>query len=217
MARKWEQMKLCATLRQGQSTAIRMRRSTIKLKIKVLPATPKVEENPAVNIQYGQSLKDAVISGGKVINPNYILGQKQMIVDGNGALRIQILYFYPDTSCAVVFTPEDTKNYTGATEKEVSVTVSAAKPDLTMELDRETQVAGKRITVSAKAKMRFLLHLRMYRRSEFLIRSGMELSRLLQEMRSRSLLGPLSGRSSRSRRKQLLLMADILKLPRQKR
>ena len=29
----------------------------------------------------------------------------------------------------------------------------------------------------------------------------MELSRLLQEMRSRSLLGPLSGRSSRSRRK----------------
>lgn len=34
---------------------------------------------------------------------------------------------YPDTSCAVVFTPEDTKNYTGATETEVSVTVSAAK------------------------------------------------------------------------------------------
>lgn len=64
-----------------------------KIKIKVLPATPKVEENPAVNIQYGQSLKDAVISGGKVINPNYISGQKKMIVDGNGALRIQILYF----------------------------------------------------------------------------------------------------------------------------
>ena len=39
-----------------------------KVKIKVLPATPEVEENPAVNIQYGQSLKDVVISGGKVIN-----------------------------------------------------------------------------------------------------------------------------------------------------
>ena len=151
-----------------------------------------------------------------MINPNYI-GQKRMIVDGKWSFKDPDSVLYPDTSCAVVFTPEDTKNYTGATEKEVSVTVSAAKPDLTMELDRETQVAGKRITVSAKAKMRFLLHLRMYRRSEFLIRSGMELSRLLQEMRSRSLLGPLSGRSSRSRRKQLLLMADILKLPRQKR
>lgn len=64
-----------------------------KIKIKVLPATPKVEENPAVNIQYGQSLKDAVISGGKVINPNYISGQKKMIVDGKWGLMIQILYF----------------------------------------------------------------------------------------------------------------------------
>ena len=42
-------------------------------------------------------------------------------------------------------------------------------------------------------------------------------SRLLQEMRSRSLLGLLSGRLSRSRRKQQQLMADILKLPRQER
>ena len=50
-----------------------------EVKIKVLPATPEVEENPAVNIQYGQSLKDAVISGGKVINPNYILGQKKIL------------------------------------------------------------------------------------------------------------------------------------------
>ena len=123
-----------------------------KIKIKVLPATPRVEEDPVVNIQYGQSLKDAVISGGKVINPNYILGQKQMIVDGKWGFKDPDSVLYPDTSCAVVFTPEDTKNYTGATEKEVSVTVSAAKPDLTMELDRETQVAGKRITVSAKAK-----------------------------------------------------------------
>ena len=126
-----------------------------KIKIKVLPATPKVEENPAVNTQYGQSLKDAVISGGKVINPNYILGQKQMIVDGKWSFKDPDSVLYPDTSCAVVFTPEDTKNYTGATETEVSVTVSAAKPDLTMELDRETQVAGKRITVSAKAKNAF--------------------------------------------------------------
>lgn len=126
-----------------------------KIKIKVLPATPRVEEDPVVNIQYGQSLKDAVISGGKVINPNYILGQKQMIVDGKWSFKDPDSVLYPDTSCAVVFTPEDTKNYTGATEKEVSVTVSAAKPDLTMELDRETQVAGKRITVSAKAKNAF--------------------------------------------------------------
>lgn len=126
-----------------------------EVKIKVLPATPKVEENPAVNIQYGQSLKDAVISGGKVINPNYILGQKRMIVDGKWSFKDPDSVLYPDTSCAVVFTPEDTKNYTGATETEVSVTVSAAKPDLTMELDRETQVAGKRITVSAKAKNAF--------------------------------------------------------------
>lgn len=126
-----------------------------KIKIKVLPATPKVEENPAVNIQYGQSLKDAVISGGKVINPNYISGQKKMIVDGKWGFKDPDSVLYPDTSCAVVFTPEDTKNYTGATETEVSVTVSAAKPDLTMELDRETQVAGKRITVSAKAKNAF--------------------------------------------------------------
>lgn len=126
-----------------------------EVKIKVLPATPKVEENPAVNIQYGQSLKDAVISGGKVINPNYILGQKRMIVDGKWSFKDPDSVLYPDTSCAVVFTPEDTKNYTGATEKEVSVTVSAAKPDLTMEFDRETQVAGKRITVSAKAKNAF--------------------------------------------------------------
>ena len=126
-----------------------------KIKIKVLPATPRVEEDPVVNIQYGQSLKDAVISGGKVINPNYILWQKQMIVDGKWSFKDPDSVLYPDTSCAVVFTPEDTKNYTGATEKEVSVTVSAAKPDLTMELDRETQVAGKRITVSAKAKNAF--------------------------------------------------------------
>ena len=126
-----------------------------KVKIKVLPATPEVKENPAVNIQYGQSLKDAVISGGKVINPNYISGQKQMIVDGKWSFKDPDSVLYPDTSCAVVFTPEDTKNYTGATETEVSVTVSAAKPDLTMELDRETQVAGKRITVSAKAKNAF--------------------------------------------------------------
>lgn len=126
-----------------------------KIKIKVLPATPEVKENPAVNIQYGQSLKDAVISGGKVINPNYISGQKKMIVDGKWGFKDPDSVLYPDTSCAVVFTPEDTKNYTGATEKEVSVTVSAAKPDLTMELDRETQVAGKRITVSAKAKNAF--------------------------------------------------------------
>ena len=125
-----------------------------KVKIKVLPSTPEVEENPAVNIQYGQSLKDAVISGGKVINPKYI-EQKQMIVDGKWSFKDPDSVLYPDTSCAVVFTPEDTKNYTGATEKEVSVTVSAAKPDLTMELDRETQVAGKRITVSAKAKNAF--------------------------------------------------------------
>lgn len=126
-----------------------------KIKIKVLLATPEVEENPAVNIQYGQSLKDAVISGGKVINPNYISGQKKMIVDGKWGFKDPDSVLYPDTSCAVVFTPEDTKNYTGATETEVSVTVSAAKPDLTMELDRETQVAGKRITVSAKAKNAF--------------------------------------------------------------
>ena len=124
-----------------------------KIKIKVLPATPSVEEDPVVNIQYGQSLKDAVISGGKVINPNYRLGQ--MIVDGKWSFKDPDSVLYPDTSCAVVFTPEDTKNYTGATETEVSVTVSAAKPDLTMELDRETQVAGKRITVSAKAKNAF--------------------------------------------------------------
>ena len=126
-----------------------------KIKIKVLLATPEVEENPAVNIQYGQSLKDAVISGGKVINPNYISGQKKMIVDGKWGFKDPDSVLYPDTSCAVVFTPEDTKNYTGATETEVSVTVSAAKPDLTMKLDRETQVAGKRITVSAKAKNAF--------------------------------------------------------------
>lgn len=126
-----------------------------KIKIKVLLATPEVEENPAVNIQYGQSLKDAVISGGKVINPNYISGQKKMIVDGKWGFKDPDSVLYTDTSCAVVFTPEDTKNYTGATETEVSVTVSAAKPDLTMELDRETQVAGKRITVSAKAKNAF--------------------------------------------------------------
>lgn len=126
-----------------------------KIKIKVLLATPEVEENPAVNIQYGQSLKDAVISGVKVINPNYISGQKKMIVDGKWGFKDPDSVLYPDTSCAVVFTPEDTKNYTGATETEVSVTVSAAKPDLTMELDRETQVAGKRITVSAKAKNAF--------------------------------------------------------------
>lgn len=127
-----------------------------KVKIKVLPATPKVEENPAVNIQYGQSLKDAVISGGKVINPNYVLGQKQMIVDGKWSFKDPESVLHPGgVSCTVVFTPEDTKNYTGAIEKEVSVTVSAAKPDLTMELDRETQVAGKRITVSAKAKNAF--------------------------------------------------------------
>ena len=125
------------------------------VKIEVLPATPKVEENPAVNIQYGQSLKDAVISGGKVINPNYISGQKWMIVDGKWSFKDLDSVLYPDTSCTVVFTPEDTKNYTGAIEKEVSVTVSAAKPDLTMELDRETQVAGKKITVSAKAKNAF--------------------------------------------------------------
>lgn len=90
-----------------------------------------------------------------MINPNYILGQKKMIVDGKWSFKDPDSVLYPDTSCAVVFTPEDTKNYTGATEKEVSVTVSAAKPDLTMELDRETQVAGKRITVSAKAKNAF--------------------------------------------------------------
>ncbi len=58
-----------------------MRRSTIKLRLKFCRQL-RVEEDPVVNIQYGQSLKDAVISGGKVINPNYILGQKQMIVDG---------------------------------------------------------------------------------------------------------------------------------------
>ena len=126
-----------------------------EVKIKVLPATPKVEENPAVNIQYGQSLKDAVISGGKVINPNYVLGQKQMIVDGKWSFKDLNSVLYPDTSCTVVFTPEDTKNYTGAIEKEVSVTVLASKPDLTVELDRETQVAGKKITVSAKAKNAF--------------------------------------------------------------
>lgn len=74
-----------------------------EVKIKVLPATPKVEENPAVNIQYGQSLKDAVISGGKVINPNYILGQKRMIVDGKWSFKDPDSVLYPDTSCAVVF------------------------------------------------------------------------------------------------------------------
>ncbi|MBT9790993.1 hypothetical protein GPK90_17010 [Clostridium sp. MCC344] len=127
-----------------------------KVKIKVLPATPKVEENPAVNIQYGQSLKDAVISGGKVINPNYVLGQKQMIVDGKWSFKDPESVLHPGgVSCTVVFTPEDTKNYTGAIEKEVSVTVLASKPDLTVELDRETQVAGKKITVSAKAKNAF--------------------------------------------------------------
>lgn len=126
-----------------------------EVKIKVLPATPKVEENPAVNIQYGQSLKDAVISGGKVINPNYILGQKRMIVDGKWSFKDPDSVLHSGVSCTVVFTPEDTKNYTGAIEKEVSVTVSAAKPDLTIELDRETQVAGKKITVSAKAKNAF--------------------------------------------------------------
>ena len=139
------------------NTAYRDTYETIyhKVKIKVLPATPEVEENPAVNIQYGQSLKDAVISGGKVINPNYVLGQKQMIVDGKWSFKDPESVLHPGVSCTVVFTPEDTKNYTGAIEKEVSVTVSAAKPDLTMELDRETQVAGKKITVSAKAKNAF--------------------------------------------------------------
>ena len=126
-----------------------------EVKIKVLPATPEVEENPAVNIQYGQSLKDAVISGGKVINPNYVSGQKRMIVDGKWSFKDPDSVLHPGVSCTVVFTPEDTKNYTGAIEKEVSVTVSAAKPDLTIELDRETQVAGKKITVSAEAKNAF--------------------------------------------------------------
>ncbi len=54
----------------------------------------------------------------------------------NGAFKDPDSVLYPDTSCAVVFTRRIRKNYTGATEKEVSVTVSAAKPDLTMELDR---------------------------------------------------------------------------------
>lgn len=126
-----------------------------KVKIKVLPATPEVKENPAVNIQYGQSLKDAVISGGKVLNPNYIEWQKRMTVDGKWNFKDPDSVLQPGTSCTMVFTPEDTKNYTGAIEKEVSVTVSAEKPHLTMELDRETQVAGKKITVSAKAKNAF--------------------------------------------------------------
>ena len=78
-----------------------------------------------------------------------------MIVDGKWSFKDPDSVLHPGVSCTVVFTPEDTKNYTGAIEKEVSVTVSAAKPDLTMELDRETQVAGKKITVSAKAKNAF--------------------------------------------------------------
>ena len=126
-----------------------------EVKIKVLPATPEVKENPAVNIQYGQSLKDAVISGGKVLNPNYIEWQKRMTVDGKWNFKDPDSVLQPGTSCTMVFTPEDTKNYTGAIEKEVSVTVSAEKPHLTMELDRETQVAGKKITVSAEAKNAF--------------------------------------------------------------
>ncbi len=64
--RRWKQMKLCVPL-YAKKPEYRDTYETIynKIKIKVLPATPRVEEDPAVNIQYGQSLKDAVISGGR--------------------------------------------------------------------------------------------------------------------------------------------------------
>ena len=57
MAGGGKQMKLCATLRQRPEYRDTYETIYNKIKIKVLPATPKVEEDPVVNIQYGQSLK----------------------------------------------------------------------------------------------------------------------------------------------------------------
>lgn len=114
------------------------------IKATVLPATPQVKINPSASVLYGQTLKDGVITGGEAINPD-----NNQSVAGTWSWKQPQTMVEPGKAYTAVFTPEDTKRYTGSATADITVSVNAAAPQISLTLDKTSQVAGKPVSVFA--------------------------------------------------------------------
>lgn len=112
----------------------------------ITKAIPSITWPTIGEIVYGQTLKDATLTDGSAANPN----NNSTAVAGTFAWKDKNTQPETTGNQTLVFTPEDTDNYE-IVEKNVSVTVNAAAPKITITAP-ELQIAGQSVAVTVKVE-----------------------------------------------------------------